>query len=150
MFRLSNHYPVLSSFMTYHGFVTRVKRRGPLVEQILLTLLESTPDFQWVRVAQIAVFCVEFCRSLLGLVLSFFFLASVLSVYQFTAFDYLCDNTSNCSDNIYKLRLSITSVATLQTVLIISTTSLYILLQILLQHQTSTDILFLHWERYID
>jgi hypothetical protein len=34
------HFPVLSSFMTCHMFVTRLTWRVPLVEQKLLTLLE--------------------------------------------------------------------------------------------------------------
>jgi hypothetical protein len=36
------HFPVLSSFMTYRRFVTRIKRRVPLVEQELLTLSDHT------------------------------------------------------------------------------------------------------------
>ena len=34
------HFPVLSSFMIYHGFVTRLTRQEPLVEQELLTIPE--------------------------------------------------------------------------------------------------------------
>ena len=34
------HFPVLSAFMTYHGFVTSLTRRSSLVEQELLTFPE--------------------------------------------------------------------------------------------------------------
>ena len=46
------HLPVLSSFMTYYGFVTRVTRRVLLVEQELFSLPEhtSSPPFLHVLV----------------------------------------------------------------------------------------------------
>ena len=48
------------------GFVTRLTRRVPLVEQKLPTLLEhkSSTSFLGFRVGQSVVFCVIFCRSL--------------------------------------------------------------------------------------
>jgi hypothetical protein len=67
--------PVLSSFMTYPRFVTRVTRRVPLVEQELLNLsgnLSSPPVFSGIRVVRSLVFCEVFCISLFVL-LSFFF-----------------------------------------------------------------------------
>ena len=60
------------------GFVTRVTRRVPLVEQKQLTrggggyLCSFIPVLNAVRVAQSLVFCVVFCI-LLFAVLSFFF-----------------------------------------------------------------------------
>jgi hypothetical protein len=57
------------------GFVIRVTRRIPLVEQELLILLEhlSYPKvFSGVRVARSLVLCVVFCRSMI-ILLSFFF-----------------------------------------------------------------------------
>ena len=62
-----------------------------MTEQELLTLpehLSSPPDFSVARVARSLVFCVVFCRSLLGL-WSFFLLTIVLSVHlQFSASYY--------------------------------------------------------------
>ena len=49
----SKHFPVLSLFVTYHRFVTRLTRQVSLVEQELLTLpehLSSLPVFRGVRV----------------------------------------------------------------------------------------------------
>ena len=49
----SKHFPVLSLFVTYHRFVTRLTRQVSLVEQELLTLpehLSSPPVFRGVRV----------------------------------------------------------------------------------------------------
>ena len=67
------HFPVLSSFMSYHGFVTRLTRRVPLVEQELLILLEHTsspPFFSGVCVTRSLVLrvyfvdrCLSFCAS---------------------------------------------------------------------------------------
>ena len=56
-------------------FVTRVKRRVPLVEQKLLTLIvhPSLPLFYWVRIARSLVFCVMFCWSLFDLLFFFFY-----------------------------------------------------------------------------
>jgi hypothetical protein len=59
----------------HNGFVTRVKRRVPHVEQELFTLPghpSSHSIFSGVRVARSLVFCVLFCRSLFVL-LSFLF-----------------------------------------------------------------------------
>ena len=68
------------------GFVTRVKRRVPLVEQELLTLpeyLSSSQVLSGVRVVRSLVFCVVFCRSL------FIILAIGLSaLLRFTDSDY--------------------------------------------------------------
>ena len=62
------HFPILSSFMTYHtGFIPRLTRRVPQVEQELLTLPDhpsSHPVFNGVRVTRSLVLCVWFCRSL--------------------------------------------------------------------------------------
>jgi len=74
------------------GFVLRVQWRVPLVEQELLTLLEHLnsplPVFSGVRVAQLFVFYVMFCRSLFVL-LFFFLLAIVLfGLLRFTDYDY--------------------------------------------------------------
>jgi hypothetical protein len=70
--------------------VTRVTRRVPLVEQELPILpehLSSLPIFSGVHVTWSFVLCVMFCRSLFVL-LSFFFLAIVLSVLRFMDSDY--------------------------------------------------------------
>ncbi len=65
------HFPVLSSFMTYHRFVTRLTRRVSLVEQELLTIpkhLSSPPVFSGIRVTRSLVLyvcfvdrCLSFC-----------------------------------------------------------------------------------------
>ena len=57
------------------GFLTRVTRRVPPVEQELVSFpenLSSSLVFSWLHVAQSLVFCVVFCRLLL-VFLSFFF-----------------------------------------------------------------------------
>ena len=57
------HFPIFSSFMTYHVFVTRLTRRVPLVEQELMTLPEhlcSSPVFCGVRITRSLVLCVCF------------------------------------------------------------------------------------------
>ena len=73
------------------GFVTRVQRRVPLVEQELLILpghLSSPPVFSGVRVTRSLVLCIMLCRSLFVL-LYFFLLVIVLSVrLRFTDTDY--------------------------------------------------------------
>ena len=48
---------------------------------------ESTPGFKWIRVTRSLVLCVMYCTSFFDL-LSFFFLAIVLSVLRFTDSDY--------------------------------------------------------------
>ena len=56
------HFPVFSSFMTYHQ-VTILTRRVPLVEQELFILpehLRSSPDFSGIRVTRTLVLCVCF------------------------------------------------------------------------------------------
>ena len=53
---------------TIIGYVTRVTRRDPLVVQELLPLPEHIV-FSGVRVAQLLIFCVVFCRSLFVLLL---------------------------------------------------------------------------------
>ena len=71
------------------GFVTRLTRRVPLVEQELLTLPEhmsSPPIFSAVHVTRSLVFICMFCRSLFVL----FLLAIVLFVLlRYTDSDYL-------------------------------------------------------------
>ena len=62
-----------------------------LMEQELLTLPEhmsSLPVFSWVRVISIVSFQCMFCRSLFVL-LYFFLLAIVMSVFRYADFDYL-------------------------------------------------------------
>jgi hypothetical protein len=57
------HFPVLSSFMTYHRVVTRLTRPVSLMDQELLTLPEhmsSPPVFSGVRVTRSLVLCVCF------------------------------------------------------------------------------------------
>jgi hypothetical protein len=57
------HFPVLSSFITYHRFAIILTRRVPLVEQELLTLpelLSSPPYFSGVCVTRSLVLCVCF------------------------------------------------------------------------------------------
>jgi hypothetical protein len=87
------YFPVLSSFMTYHmiGFVNRLTRRMPLVEQDLLTLpehLSSSPVFSVIRITRSLVLCVcsfghcVVCSSVFWPLCCLFFclLAIVLSV----------------------------------------------------------------------
>jgi hypothetical protein len=65
----------LIAYTMITGFVTRLTRRVPLVEQVLLTLpehLSSPPVFSGVHVTRSLVLCLMFCRSLFVL-LSFFF-----------------------------------------------------------------------------
>ena len=90
------------------GFVTRLIRRVPLVEQKLLTLPEFTPSFSGVRVIRSLVLCVCFvdrclsfspfsfghfvaCSSIYGFWLPLWYLHDiVLSVIlRFTDSDYL-------------------------------------------------------------
>ena len=59
------HFPVLSSFMTYHiiVFVSKLTRRMPLVEQDLFTLPDhpsSSPVFSGIRITWSLVLCVCF------------------------------------------------------------------------------------------
>jgi hypothetical protein len=57
------HFPILSSFMTYHRVVTRLTRPVSLMDQELLTLPEhmsSPPVFSGVRVTRSLVLCVGF------------------------------------------------------------------------------------------
>ena len=64
-----NHFAVLSSFVAYHQFVTRLTRRMSLVEQELLTIPEhlgSLPVFSGVRVTRSVVLCVCFVDSCLS------------------------------------------------------------------------------------
>jgi hypothetical protein len=80
---------VLSSFMIYHRFVTRLTRHVPLVEWELLSLSEhliSSPIFSGVGITRSLVLyvcfvarCLSFCP---------FSLAIVLSVLRFTDSDY--------------------------------------------------------------
>jgi hypothetical protein len=89
------HFPVLSSFMTCHMFVTRLTWRVPLVEQKLLTLLEhlsSSLVFNGVRVTRSLVLYVSFCRSLFVRPFVIFLFAILLFVLlQYTDSDYPFD-----------------------------------------------------------
>ena len=77
--------PVLSSFMTYQLFVTRVTRRMPHQEQQLLTLSEHMCSRSVLSVARSLGFCTVFCRSLFVP----FLLVIVLSILlRFTASGY--------------------------------------------------------------
>jgi hypothetical protein len=76
------HFPVLSSFMTYHRFVTSLTRRVPLVEQKLFTLpehLSSSPVFSRVRVTRSLVLYVCLIYRSLFVLLYFFFWPLFLS-----------------------------------------------------------------------
>ena len=76
-----NHHPIISSFMTYHRFVTRVTRRVPHMghEQLTLPVNLSSPSaFSGVLVARSLAFSVVFC---IYQYLSFFFWPS--SIYGF-------------------------------------------------------------------
>ena len=58
-----NHDPVLSSFMTYQGCVTRVTWQLPHVEKEMLIRRNhprSPPLFSWVRVARSLILCAVF------------------------------------------------------------------------------------------
>ena len=68
----------------FTGFVTRVTRRVPYVEQELLTPaghLSSLPVFSGVYVY--LVFCVRFCRSLFVFLFFFFWPLYCLSFFSF-------------------------------------------------------------------
>jgi hypothetical protein len=56
------HFPVLSSFMTYHRFVTRLTRQLPLVDRNCLPFRGTWvhPGFSGVRVTRSLVLCVCF------------------------------------------------------------------------------------------
>ena len=87
IFACRNHNPVLSSSVTFSGFVMGVTRRVSLVEQELLThpeYLSSTPGL-WVSVVQSLVFCEAF------VLLSFFFWPLHCLAHRFTASVYPCD-----------------------------------------------------------
>ena len=78
------------------GFVTRLTRRLPLVEQELLTLPKhpsSPPVFSGVRVTRSLVLCVCFVDRCLSFC-TFSFLVIVLSVLRFT--------DSDCPFGIFK------------------------------------------------
>jgi len=75
------------------GFVTRVTQRVPHVEQEMFTFFQRlswSPVFSGLRVVQSFVFCVSFYISLF-VILSFFILTIVLSVFRFTTSNYLSD-----------------------------------------------------------
>ena len=72
------HFLVLSSFITCHGFVTRLTWRVPLMEQELLTLpehLSSPLGFSGVRVTRSLVLCARFqiCAAIYQLLLHMVF-----------------------------------------------------------------------------
>ena len=108
------YFPVLSSFMTYHmiGFVNRLTRRMPLVEQDLLTLpehLSSSPVFSVIRITRSLVLCVcsfghcVVCSSVFWSLCCLFFclLAIVLSVLL--SFGHCVV----CSSSIYEFWLTL-------------------------------------------
>ena len=73
------------------GFITRLTRRVPHVEQELHTLpehLSSPPVFSGVRVTRSLVLCVCFVDRWLSFCI--FLLAIVLSVLRYTDSDYPC------------------------------------------------------------
>ena len=73
-FTCHKHFPVPSSFMTYHRVCSYIKMTAVTTgtgTAYPLAVPEIIPGFQWVRVAPSFVFCVVFCRSLFAL-LSFF------------------------------------------------------------------------------
>jgi len=88
-----NHIPlcccIVSSFMIYHLFVTRVTRRIPLVEQEILTLQSSWVHHRFLMgFVLLDLFCVVFCTSLFFFFV-LFLLANMVSVLlRFTASDY--------------------------------------------------------------
>jgi hypothetical protein len=68
-----------------NGFVIKVTRRMPLVEQELLTIpqhLSSPPISSVVRVTRSLVLCVMFCRSLFVLLCLFFWPLCCLSFFD--------------------------------------------------------------------
>jgi hypothetical protein len=79
------HFPVLSPFMTYHRFITRLTRRVSLVEQELLTLPEHMsvhPVISEVHVARSLILCVMFCTSLFVLLSISFWSLFCLSFFD--------------------------------------------------------------------
>jgi len=99
------------------GFVTRLTRRAPLVEQELLTLVEhlsSHPGFCWVRVTRSLVLCVMFCRSLF-VPLPFFFrpfccLFFDLRILITSLVSYLVNKPHFVLPSFFDLRILITSL----------------------------------------
>jgi len=104
------HFPVLSSFMTYHRVVTRLTRRMSLVEQKLLTLpehLSSLPVFSEVCVTRSLVLyacfvdrCLFFCTfsfghcvvsssSIYGFWLPLWYLQTLLKTFCFNSNAYI-------------------------------------------------------------
>ena len=74
------------------GFVTRITRWMPLVEQELPTLqehLSSPPVFSGVRVTRSLVCCVIFCRSLFGLSFHLRILIAPFGIFKLLL-DYMC------------------------------------------------------------
>ena len=102
------HFPVLSSFLIYHRFITRLIRRVPLVEQKLLILPEhmnSSPVFSGVRVTWSFVWSVRFvdrclslcpisvdhcvvCSSIYGFWLPLWYLQTLLKYIVYYTFVY--------------------------------------------------------------
>ena len=82
------------------GFVNRLTRRVPLVEQELLTFLSSPPSFSGIRVTRSVVFMCMFCRCFFVLMSFFFWPLCCLSfsIYGFwlpiwylqTLFTHIC------------------------------------------------------------
>ena len=67
----------------FTGFVPRVTRRVPLVEQELPEHLRSPPVFSGVRVDRFLVFCIVFCTSLFVLFLFGYCIVYPSSIYGF-------------------------------------------------------------------
>ena len=83
-----SEYHILSSFMTYHRFETRLTRRMPQVEQELLTFpvhLSSPQVFWGVRLTRYLVVCVCFVDRCLSFCIFYFghYVVCSFSIYGF-------------------------------------------------------------------
>ena len=96
---VKKHFPVLSPFMTYHRFVTRLTRRVPLVQKKLFTLpehLSSSPVFSRVRVTRsLVLYVCLIYRSLF--VLLYFFFWPLCCLLRYADSDYPFGISSNSS-----------------------------------------------------
>ena len=92
------HFPVLSSFTTYHGFVTRLTRRVSLVEQELLTLPEH------LCYSSFSFMCM-LCRSLFFLLYFFFWPLLCLFFFdiQILIYPLVSSNSSSDTMSLYSL-----------------------------------------------
>jgi hypothetical protein len=110
------HFPVPSSFMTYHGFVTGAQRRMSLVEQVLVPFRNTWVHprfFIEVHFTLSLVFCVVFWRSLLVFcpffVLPFYYLAFFNLRFWLQIIHLLSSNTS-CSITFWETWEQFTSL----------------------------------------